>query len=98
MKVKYIAVILLSTQLVYTACDDMGFLQIKPDSLELTDDRIKTVDDLENLLLGAYNGIRSSGFWGGRTLRGFDVIADDGVALYVAVQVSRPTAFTKFIV
>ena len=55
MKVKYIAVILLSTQLVYTACDDMGFLQIKPDSLELTDDRIKTVDDLENLLLGAYN-------------------------------------------
>lgn len=56
MKVKYIAVILLSTQLVYTACDDMGFLQIKPDSLELTDDRIKTVDDLENLLLGAYNG------------------------------------------
>ena len=50
MKVKYIAVILLSTQLVYTACDDMGFLQIKPDSLELTDDRIKTVDDLENLL------------------------------------------------
>ena len=47
MKVKYIAVILLSTQLVYTACDDMGFLQIKPDSLELTDDRIKTVDDLE---------------------------------------------------
>ena len=74
MKVKYIAVILLSTQLVYTACDDMGFLQIKPDSLELTDDRIKTVDDLENLLLGAYNGIRSSGFWGGRTLRGFDVL------------------------
>ena len=58
MKVKYIAVILLSTQLVYTACDDMGFLQIKPDSLELTDDRIKTVDDLENLLLGAYNGIQ----------------------------------------
>ena len=58
----------------------MGFLHIKPDSLELTDDRIKTVDDLENLLLGAYNGIRSSGFWGGRTLRGFDVIADDGVA------------------
>ena len=48
MKVKYIAVILLSTQLVYTACDDMGFLQIKPDSLELTDDRNKTVDDLEN--------------------------------------------------
>lgn len=48
MKVKYIAAILLSTQLVYTACDDMGFLQIKPDSLELTDDRIKTVDDLEN--------------------------------------------------
>ena len=43
MKVKYIAAILLSTQLVYTACDDMGFLQIKPDSLELTDDRIKTV-------------------------------------------------------
>ena len=98
MKVKYIAVILLSTQLVYTACDDMGFLQIKPDSLELTDDRIKTVDDLENLLLGAYNGIRSSGFWGGRTLRGFDVIADDGVADVATFEWVQMSAHTMNLV
>ena len=98
MKVKYIAAILLSTQLVYTACDDMGFLQIKPDSLELTDDRIKTVDDLENLLLGAYNGIRSSGFWGGRTLRGFDVIADDGVADVATFEWVQMSAHTMNLV
>lgn len=98
MKVKNIAVILLSTQLVFTACDDMDFLQIKPDSLELTDDRIKTVDDLEHLLLGAYNGIRSSGFLGGRTLRGFDVIADDGVADVATFEWVQMSAHTMNLV
>ena len=64
----------------FSSCDDMDFLQIKPDNLELTDDRIKTEDDLEKLLLGAYNAVRSDGFMGGTALRGFDVIADESIA------------------
>lgn len=98
MKAKYIVAILLSTQLVYNSCDDMDFLQIKPESLELTDDRIKTVDDLEKLLLGAYNSVRSSGFWGGRTLRGFDVIADDGVADVATFEWVQMSAHTMNLV
>ncbi len=94
MKIKQIAILALGAQLAFTSCDDMDFLQIKPDNLELTDDRIKTIDDLEKLLLGAYNRVRSSGFYGGRTLRGFDVIADDGiadVATFEWVQMSAHT-------
>ncbi|KKB57449.1 RagB/SusD family nutrient uptake outer membrane protein [Parabacteroides gordonii] len=98
MKTKYIAIIMLGAQLAYTSCDDMGFLQIKPDSLELTDDRIKTVEDLDKLLLGAYNEIRSSGFYGGRTLRGFDVIADDGVADVATFEWVQMSAHTMNLV
>lgn len=89
---------MLGAQLAYTSCDDMGFLQIKPDSLELTDDRIKTVEDLDKLLLGAYNEIRSSGFYGGRTLRGFDVIADDGVADVATFEWVQMSAHTMNLV
>lgn len=98
MKIKYMALALVSMQLAYTSCDDMAFLQIKPDSLELTDDRIKTIDDLENLLLGAYNKVRSSGFYGGRTLRGFDVIADDGVADVATFEWVQMSAHTMNLV
>lgn len=63
-----------------TSCDDMDFLQIKPDNLVLTDDAVKTTEDLEKLLLGAYQQVRSNGFWGGNALRGFSVIADDAIA------------------
>lgn len=94
MKIQQLAILVLGAQLAFTSCDDMDFLQIKPDNLELTDDRIKTIDDLEKLLLGAYNKVRSSGFYGGRTLRGFDVIADDGiadVATFEWVQMSAHT-------
>ena len=41
MKVKYIAVILLSTQLVYTACDDMGFLQTRVRDKDCVKNRVK---------------------------------------------------------
>ena len=43
-------------------------------------------------MLGAYNGIRSSGFWGGRTLRGFDVIAEaaDGKEAYEKILKLKP--------
>lgn len=98
MKIKYMATLLLGAQLACTSCDDMAFLQIKPDSLELTDDRIRTVDDLENLLAGAYNKVRSSGFYGGRTLRGFDVIADDGVADVATFEWVQMSAHTMNLV
>ncbi len=94
MKAKYIAALLCGAQLFCMSCDDMEFLQIKPDNLELTDDRITTVDDLENLMLGAYNSVRAANFMGGTTLRGFDVIADDGiadVATFEWVQMSAHT-------
>jgi len=80
MKLNNICIVFASALLGFTACDDMDFLQIKPDNLILTDDAIKTTDDLEKLLLGAYQDIRAGGFWGGNALRGFGVIADDAIA------------------
>src|SRR5690606_15100934 len=80
MKLKNILILFSSLTLSCVSCDDMGFLQIKPDNLILTDDAIKTKDDIEKLLLGTYNGMRSGGFWGGTALRGFGVIADDAIA------------------
>lgn len=80
MKLKNIFIVSISVLLGFTACDDMDFLQIKPDNLILTDDAVKTADDLEKLLLGAYHDIRANGFWGGVALRGFNVISDDAIA------------------
>lgn len=94
MKIKYLAFLMIATQFSISSCDDMDFLQIKPDNLELTDDRIQTVDDLEQLLLGAYNQIRSGGFWGGTALRGFNVIADDGIANVATFEWVQMTAHT----
>lgn len=78
----------------FSSCDDMDFLQIKPDNLELTDDRIKTEDDLEKLLLGAYNAVRSDGFMGGTALRGFDVIADESIANTATFEWVQMTSHT----
>ena len=80
MKLKNILILFSGLALSCVSCDDMGFLQIKPDNLILTDDAIKTKDDIEKLLLGTYDGMRSGGFWGGNALRGFGVIADDAIA------------------
>lgn len=80
MKRKNIFLISLCLILGFTTCDDMDFLQIKPDNLILTDDAVKTVEDLEKLLLGTYQQVRSGGFWGGEALRGFGVISDDAIA------------------
>ncbi len=80
MKLKNIFIISISILSGFTACDDMDFLQIKPDNLILTDDAVKTTDDLEKLLLGAYHDIRANGFWGGVALRGLNVISDDAIA------------------
>lgn len=80
MKMKNILGVLLGLLVTVSSCDDMDFLQIKPDNLILTDDAVKTTADLEQLLLGAYNQIRANGFYDGNALRGFDVIADDAIA------------------
>ena len=80
MKIKNILGALLGLLITVSSCDDMDFLQIKPDNLILTDDAIKSTADLEKLLLGTYNQIRENGFYEGNALRGFDVIADDGIA------------------
>lgn len=80
MKINNLYIILFGLLIGLTSCDDMDFLQIKPDNLVLTDDAVKTTDDLEKLLLGAYQQVRSDGFWGGVSLRGFGVIADDAIA------------------
>ena len=80
MNIKHIFILLFGVTLFSTSCDDMEFLQIKPDNLILTDDAVETKEDIQQLLLGAYDGIRSGGFWGGNALRGFDVIADDAIA------------------
>lgn len=80
MKLQYLIGLVFGLQLSVTSCDDMAFLQIKPDNLILTDDAVKTTNDLEKILLGAYDQIRTSGFLEGNSLRGFDVIADDGIA------------------
>ena len=93
MKMKYVLPIAFSAMLL-SSCDDMAFLQIKPDNLELIEDRIQTKDDLEKLLLGAYNQVRSGGFMGGTALRGFNVIADESTAntaTFEWVQMSNHT-------
>ena len=93
MKMKYVLPIAFSAMLL-SSCDDMAFLQIKPDNLELIEDRIQTKDDLEKLLLGAYNQVRSDGFMGGTALRGFNVIADESTAntaTFEWVQMSNHT-------
>lgn len=94
MKTKYLALLMITAQLTVSSCDDMDFLQIKPDNLELTDDRIQTVDDLEHLLLGAYNQVRAGGFWGGTALRGFNVISDESVANVATFEWVQMTAHT----
>ncbi len=80
MKRYIVTAILCGSFTLFPACDDMDFLQIKPDNLELTDDTVNTVEDLEKLLLGAYQRVRHSGFYEGTALRGFDIIADDAIA------------------
>lgn len=80
MKLKHIILLSVCISVSLSSCDDMDFLQIKPDNLILTDDAVKSTDDLNRLLLGAYDQLRTGGFWGGNSLRGFDVIADDAIA------------------
>ncbi|RYZ17154.1 MAG: RagB/SusD family nutrient uptake outer membrane protein, partial [Sphingobacteriales bacterium] len=62
-----------------TACEKTGFLEIKPVNNVLTADVIKSPEDLQKLMIAAYNQMRSAGFLGGTALVAGDVLSDDAV-------------------
>lgn len=65
--------------LLLSSCEKSSFLDIKPLNTTLTEEAIKTPEDLQKLMIGAYNQIRSAGFLGGTALIAGDVIADDAI-------------------
>lgn len=71
--------IITASGLFLTSCEKSSFLDIRPANNTLTIDAIKTPEDLQKLMVGAYNQIRSAGFWGGTALIAGDVLADDAV-------------------
>ncbi|RZK46592.1 MAG: RagB/SusD family nutrient uptake outer membrane protein, partial [Pedobacter sp.] len=79
MKAGYIFCLILGSGLLFASCEKMDFLEIKPENNVLTEDAIKTPEDLQRLMLSAYNQVRSAGFMGGTALVAGDVLADDAV-------------------
>ncbi|HYC28212.1 MAG TPA: RagB/SusD family nutrient uptake outer membrane protein, partial [Chitinophagaceae bacterium] len=62
-----------------TSCEKSSFLEIKPVNNVLTVDAIKTPEDLQKVMISAYDRMRSAGFMGGTGLIAGDVLADDAV-------------------
>jgi tetratricopeptide (TPR) repeat protein len=79
MKAGYIVSIILGSGLLIASCEKMDFLEIKPENNVLTEDAIKTTEDLQRLMLSAYNQVRSAGFMGGTALVAADVLTDDAI-------------------
>lgn len=79
MKTRTIICFILAGSLLFSSCEKMEFLEIKPENNVLTEDAIKTPEDLQRLMLSAYNQVRSAGFMGGTGLVAPDVLADDAV-------------------
>ncbi|RYZ51741.1 MAG: RagB/SusD family nutrient uptake outer membrane protein [Sphingobacteriales bacterium] len=80
MKTKYsITPFILVALFSLASCEKSGFLEIKPVNNVLTADVIKTPEDLQKLMIAAYNQMRSAGFLGGTALVAGDVLADDAV-------------------
>src|SRR5215204_19229 len=79
MKLKYSILIMSTFCLTLMACEKSSFLEIRPVNTILTEDAIKTPEDLQKLMISAYNQVRSGGFMGGTGLVAGDVIADDAV-------------------
>src|SRR3982751_3760629 len=80
MKAKYsLSILILGSCLSLVSCEKSGFLEIKPVNNVLTADVIKQPEDLQKLMIAAYNQIRSAGFTGGTALVAGDVLADDAV-------------------
>jgi hypothetical protein len=79
MKAKYIVSLILGSGLVFASCEKMDLLEIKPENNVLTEDAIKKPEDLQRLMLSAYNQVRSAGFMAGTGFVAADVLADDAV-------------------
>jgi tetratricopeptide (TPR) repeat protein len=80
MKTRYfITPFILVVLLFLASCEKSGFLEIKPVNNVLTADVIKTPEDLQKLMIAAYNQMRSAGFLGGTALVAGDVMADDAI-------------------
>jgi hypothetical protein len=79
MKAGKIISFILGSGLIFSSCEKMDFLEIKPENNVLTEDAIKNPEDLKRLMLSAYNQVRSAGFMGGTGLVAADVLADDAI-------------------
>jgi len=79
MKAKYIVSLILGSGLVFASCEKMDLLEIKPENNVLTEDAVKKPEDLQKLMLSAYNQVRSAGFMAGTGFVAPDVLADDAV-------------------
>lgn len=73
--------LVLGISLSFVACDDMGFLEIKPDNLVLTKDTVTTPEHLQKFMVSAYTAVRSTGFMGGEMFVAQDVLAGDAATL-----------------
>ncbi|SKB35277.1 RagB/SusD family nutrient uptake outer membrane protein [Daejeonella lutea] len=72
-----ITTLLAGSVFLLASCEDMDFLDVKPTNNVITDDAIKTPEDLQKLMGSAYTQVRGAGFMGGTALVAGDVIADD---------------------
>ena len=96
MKSKYSLLTILSgICLVLASCEKSGFIQIRPTgNTVLTDNAIKTTDDLKKLMVGAYSQVNSNGFMNGNPLVSADVMADDAVTTSSIFDWSQITGHT----
>ena len=80
MKSQYILLLMVAGySLLLSSCEKSSFLDIKPTNATVTDEAIKTPEDLQKLMIGAYNQIRSAGFLAGTATIAGDVLADDAI-------------------
>ncbi len=60
---KYLLLFLILTVMI--SCEKSDFLNIKPENLTLTEDAIKTKDDVQKYLISAYDVVRNGSYFGG---------------------------------
>ncbi|BDD09767.1 hypothetical protein FUAX_21990 [Fulvitalea axinellae] len=76
-RIRYLLIVLVVGSL--CSCEGLGFLKIKPDNLILTEDAVKTKDDVKKYLNSAYDAMSYSGAFGGNAAVAADVLADNVV-------------------
>ena len=74
-------ILALGASLSFASCDNMGFLEIKPDNLVLTKDTVTSPEHLQKFMVNAYTAVRSTGFMGGEMFVAQDVLAGDAATL-----------------